>query len=466
MEPCVESLNNGDCFILVAPSHLFLWMGEYANIIEKSKANEIYDWIRLKKDLGIKKTQTICCIIDNKLSLTKLANIKEELKEKNSTVLSKNEKEFYGFLKLNNSLSLIRDEFQVPDEDEKYELLINDTNMVYKVCLLDETSSDSCDEDNADCEQSLDKYCLEPVRNYWGSLLSYNMLDEQQVFAFDFGAELYVWSGRNANNVKKQAGLLLAKKLYDSGYDYSSCVLSPLRPVVSMVVDHLEEENKGKAHFKSLKARPEWTIFGRQTQNVETVLFREKFTDWPNQTNSPSLKKVGYNSAKRLTEPISGENSNNTPSTPLSTTKQHQTFFSQTSSSGVYAVQAKNLFNFEPLSGESILASENNESNPVNLALENTSLGRGRFWNDVAEMRKYEIVTENVTCFKIIENQMVECEKNEFGELANNFTYVVKWQYKVNAIGFRSLKGSASVHQAITGRDRYALFFWQGIEAR
>jgi len=117
------------------------------------------------------------------------------------------------------------------------------------------------------------------------------------------------------------------------------------------------------------------------------------------------------------------------------------------------------------LSGESFFQKQQ-ESNPVNLVLENTNLGRGRFWHDVSEMRKFEIVTEAVTCFKIIDNQMVECDRSEFGELANNFTYVIKWHYKVNAIGFKSLKGSASVHQGITGRDRYALFFWQGIEAR
>lgn len=49
VEPQIESLNNGDCFILVTPLRMFLLLGETANIIEKSKANEIFDWIQQRK---------------------------------------------------------------------------------------------------------------------------------------------------------------------------------------------------------------------------------------------------------------------------------------------------------------------------------------------------------------------------------------------------------------------------------
>ena len=99
---------------------------------------------------------------------------------------------------------------------------------------------------------------------------------------------------------------------------------------------------------------------------------------------------------------------------------------------------------------------------PVNLILETSSLGRGRHWFDEIEHRSYDIVTEKVNMWKIHNNELIECNRNSHGELYSNFTYVVKWHYKVNAVGFRALKGGLSQHQGVTGRDRYALFFWHG----
>lgn len=37
VEPASKSLNSGDCFLLIAPKHCFMWSGEFANVIEKAK---------------------------------------------------------------------------------------------------------------------------------------------------------------------------------------------------------------------------------------------------------------------------------------------------------------------------------------------------------------------------------------------------------------------------------------------
>ena len=405
MEPCIESLNNGDCFILVAGSRLFLLLGEHANIIEKTKANEAYDWIRLQRDLGLNKRQITCAIIDCRTSLI----------FKSESCLSDTEQEFLQALKEKNSNSDVDiEKFQYSHRDETYEQSINETNMVYRVRGL--SNDDQCNSDESDEYDELSKHCLEPVSHYCHNVLSYNMLDEDQVFVFDFGTEFYIWNGRNASQARKKAALSLGKQLFDMGYDYSTLKLTRLN---------------GKL------PRPAWTLFGKQTQNAETILFRSKFIDWPNQQNSPSLKKIGYNGSLKTCVPIeSGHHS-----------------MGKENSAG--------LFNFEPLSKEKI-RQLNEESPPVNLVLENTNLGRGTHWHDRVENRQFDIVTENVTVWQIINNELVELDRSSYGEFVSNLTYVIKWQYKVNAVGFRTLKGQASQHQGVTGRDRFVLFFWQG----
>uniref|UniRef100_A0A4W5MWN0 Gelsolin-like domain-containing protein n=1 Tax=Hucho hucho TaxID=62062 RepID=A0A4W5MWN0_9TELE len=41
VEPRASALNSGDCFLLVTPQHCFVWMGEFANVIEKAKVSPL-----------------------------------------------------------------------------------------------------------------------------------------------------------------------------------------------------------------------------------------------------------------------------------------------------------------------------------------------------------------------------------------------------------------------------------------
>jgi len=43
--------------------------------------------------------------------------------------------------------------------------------------------------------------------------------------------------------------------------------------------------------MKSGAKRPEWTLFAKITQHMETVLFREKFADWPDYSRLIKLSK-------------------------------------------------------------------------------------------------------------------------------------------------------------------------------
>jgi len=43
--------------------------------------------------------------------------------------------------------------------------------------------------------------------------------------------------------------------------------------------------------MKSGAKRPDWTLFAKITQHMETVLFREKFADWPDYSRLIKLSK-------------------------------------------------------------------------------------------------------------------------------------------------------------------------------
>lgn len=146
-----------------------------------------------------------------------------------------------------------------PDEDEKIEAHLAATNMVYE--LLDHE--------------------LVPLPSVWGSVPKVEILQSSKVrlirklagnfvnFLFlqnlvlDFGSEMYVWSGKSASLAGRRETAVLARELWDEGFDYTECEWSP---------------------FASLQGqRPPWALFCKITQNMEPVIFREKFLDWPDE---------------------------------------------------------------------------------------------------------------------------------------------------------------------------------------
>ena len=72
--PLPESLNYGDCFVLVTPSQVFCWQGRFSNVIERSRSAEVALCVLQKKDLGCKAAESVETVEEEKLSLCSREN--------------------------------------------------------------------------------------------------------------------------------------------------------------------------------------------------------------------------------------------------------------------------------------------------------------------------------------------------------------------------------------------------------
>uniref|UniRef100_A0A673MV40 Supervillin-like n=1 Tax=Sinocyclocheilus rhinocerous TaxID=307959 RepID=A0A673MV40_9TELE len=240
VEPRASSLNSGDCFLLITSHYCFIWIGEFANVIEKAKAAELATFIQTKHDLGCRASyvQTI---------------------EEGANTHTRAAKEFWKILGGQASYQAAG----TPEEDEFYESAVVETNCIYRLI-----------EDK-----------LVPEDDYWGRVPRCSMLNPKEVLVFDFGSEVYVWHGKEVTLAQRKVAFQLAKHLWNGTFDYTNCDINPLDPGECNAV--IPRKGQG---------RPDWAVFGRLTQHNETILFKEKFLDWSD--SKKSTKKNGDSHAE------------------------------------------------------------------------------------------------------------------------------------------------------------------------
>ncbi|XP_063701804.1 uncharacterized protein LOC134831897 isoform X2 [Culicoides brevitarsis] len=373
VEPHYKSINRGDCFVLVTPEKVYNYTGTFANVIEKSRSKDICAQIIRDKDLGCTAA-----------SVTLVQETLGKFSDRNS-------QEFWKILGKADGVCSVDELFACghADEDELFEACLLETNQVYE--LIDEA--------------------LVPLEEFWGQIPKISMLNADKVLVFNFGSEVYVWNGKNVSNQDKRLAINLAQELVQSGYDYSMCDLCPLN--FSLIAG---DRSSSQKITKSGKEKPEWCLLAKVTQNMETVLFREKFQDWPDIT-------------VQFRDDVSfGEDG-----------------------SDITPPDGERLFKGEPYE-------------EPNLILENSNLGRGHFYYDDDTMRHYEIITESVQKWHLTEQEYkLVASEEEFGHFYSAESYTIRWIYRIS-ITVRELSGKIS-ERATVGRDRCAYFCWHGSDA-
>uniref|UniRef100_A0A7E4W0J6 HP domain-containing protein n=1 Tax=Panagrellus redivivus TaxID=6233 RepID=A0A7E4W0J6_PANRE len=367
--PIPTSVHDCATFVLVTADRLLIFEGEFSSLLERAKAKQIARSVVASRDLHC--------------GATKFELVKEEPRSA------------AAFWKLLGGASTSVDTRRIPVELEPF-------------LEVDEEPAAACFEDAIKASNSVHEFDQDGAKLVLsGEIPHSRLLDSEKILIFDFGSEVYVWIGHDANRTIVRDAHAFATEL-----GASQCV----NPFI--FVDAAQTEG-----------RPSWILIHKLTEGLPDILFRLKFADPLPEPTVKTPKKPRFSTPRM----VFAEKRIPTNRTPLQLCGLEERLKDDAEVAEQLAER---------------LAHESDFSEHV-LELEETQLRPG----------DENMYTEGLAYFKLEGEQLVELD--ELHELVDTECYVVKWQYRVERTGIRKLDGTP-VPQKDTGRQRTAYFYWFG----